>query len=198
MDNPSLTPVEMVALAGAVKDKQLTDAKRSLPDGFAEQVDFSVHITGAIQKGTGSPEATVTRPATVSLMSMVAFCAALRILKITPKRLRVALSQLPPVNLLKPDSELAAVFDEAAAEQASALPPVTSTTPATSGRVQSQITAERLNHAQLTPAPSAPPDREADETELQGVVPDAGVERSGRTPRPAARSMPVLRIMSEE
>ena len=135
---------EMVAIEGAVSGKDLLIAKDALADGETRAVNFTIRITGNIQKGFGTPSATSERPAEVSLCGMTVFCALLRELGIGPKRLKDALYNLPATSELEVDEQLTNVFDVVARKLADALPPVTVTTPGRRGAVKASVSVTRL------------------------------------------------------
>ena len=141
MEDPkpeSLSPVQAVAIAGAIKETQEKAAKATLKNGSTARVDFICRIAGTIQRGAGSPESRSTSPAVVSLDTVPVFCAVLRALKITRRRFANALLAIDPA--VAPDEEFDAVFADAEAKHASQLPNVESVRPASMGIVTSDIT----------------------------------------------------------
>ena len=142
----TFTPVELIAIAGAVKPAALTEAKKTLDEGFSGNVDFTVRITGAVQKGKGTPGTSteVTRVPTVWLRDFPQFLRVLRKLGIGPARLATALSNIE--NQVEPDPELEHAFEVEEAKRAALLPTKKETvsTPGTAGAVQSQVTASRV------------------------------------------------------
>lgn len=137
-----LSPAEQVALAGVVKDKALTDAKRCLQEGSATQVDFTVRIQGSVQKGVGTPAAEFEKEPAVSLRAPAVFFSALRSLGIGATRFQRALQG---VQADAPDdAEFNSVVTAEEQRRAQAMPKVTGKTPAKAGAVQSQVTATRV------------------------------------------------------
>jgi len=146
-----LSAVELVAIAGAVKDAQLTKAKAELADGSAHAVNFRVLFTGSVQKGHRSPAVAaivVERdPDPVFLGTPRHFCELLKVLGIGPKRLREALGAIPS-EVTADHSETIAIFEAEGARRAALLPKVLVSSGGSSGRagaVQSQITAVKLD-----------------------------------------------------
>lgn len=141
-----LSPVELVALAGAVKTAAEAKAKAGLPDGFSEPVDFTVRVQGIVQKGQGTPAAEFEKPPIVNLRGIGVVCAVFRQLGIGPKRLASALAALPPTDHLASsvDAELEGVFAAAESLRAESLPAVKGTTPAKAGSVQTTVTVTRV------------------------------------------------------
>ena len=139
-----LSAAEKVAIEGAVTGKDFLTAKDELADGETLAVDFTVRISGNIQKGFGTPSADSERAAEVSLCSMTVFCAVLRTLGISPRRLKNALHDLPAVSELQVDEQLTNVFDVVARKLSNALPPVKVTTPGRRGPVKATVSVTRL------------------------------------------------------
>ena len=139
-----LTAAEIVALATAIKDKQVTEAKKALPDGSAHSVDLTVRIQGSVQKGTSTPAGTVTIQPAVSLRSPSVMFALLRQLGIGAKRLLSALAVLPATDKLTGDAEFEQIVADEEAKRAQLLPPVTQATAGRNGTVNSQVAATKL------------------------------------------------------
>lgn len=144
MSNPSLSNAEIVALGTAVKEKQLGTAKAALKEGSSETVDFSVRITGSVQKGQGTPGTAYEVKPIVTLDARFPFYALLRQLGIGAKRLKAALAALPPVNQIELDQEFEQLFAEASAAQAAKLPTTHGVSARKAGAVQSQVAVEKL------------------------------------------------------
>ena len=138
-----LSELELIALAGVVKDKQLSELKSHLADGSTGAVDFKVHIVGNVVKGIGTPGGKTEHAATVSLVSLAVFCAVLQCVGVGKARLRRALEEIEPAKV-QVNPELSAVFDEVAAEKAAKLPPVTGWSNGRAGAVQTNVSAERI------------------------------------------------------
>jgi len=137
---PTFSAAELVAIAGLVKEDKVTAAKRSLADGYSASVDFTIHITGAIQKGLSTKPGTFEHDATVELGAPHVF-AALRKMGIGKARFAKALAA---VALDVPfDAEFGEVVNAEQAARAAKLPKVTGTTAGRSGAVQSQVSATR-------------------------------------------------------
>ena len=145
-----LSAAEKVAIEGAVSGKDLLIAKDALADGETLAVDFTIRISGNIQKGFGTPSAESERPAQVSLCSMTVFCALLRELGIGPKRLKDALHNLPATSDLQVDEQLTNVFDVVARKLSNALPPVKVTTPGRRGAVKASVSVIRVHQGTMS------------------------------------------------
>ena len=137
-----LTDLERIAIAGVVKDTQLTSLKSAMKEGTSGHVDFTVHIVGDVQKGIGSPGGATVSKAQVHLATLPIFCAVLKILGVGKDRLRRALEEIEPSKVsISPD--LNSVFDEVALQKAAKLPDVKGWANGRAGAVHSQVTAEK-------------------------------------------------------
>jgi hypothetical protein len=142
-DVSTLTAVQIVALATAIKEKQAGVNKGLLAEGFSENVNFKVRITGNVQKGQSTPGGTYEAPQTVSLSGLTAVCRALRFLGIGPVRLRKALESINPDDL-QVDEELTNVFDSVAQAKSASLPTIKGTSAGQPAKVQTTIKAELI------------------------------------------------------
>ncbi|WP_010581586.1 hypothetical protein [Schlesneria paludicola] len=138
-----LTDLELMAIAGVVKETQLGQLKGAMKEGASGMVDFKVHIRGNVQKGMGSAGGPTSYPATVSLVSLPIFCAVLACLGVGKDRLRRALEEIDP-SKVQVNASLSEVFDKVAAEKAAKLPPVKGWASGRAGSVTSQLSAEKI------------------------------------------------------
>ncbi len=148
-----LTNLQLVAIGGAIKDKELTAAKQGLKVG-SENVDVTVRIVAAITKDAGSFGTCGDGPAAVALLGPGAVTMLLKQLGIGPQRLEEALRELCQETLKAhkcsqlTDAEfgsvetLTKVFATVAAEVAAKLPKVRWSSPGKSGatRVTATVT----------------------------------------------------------
>ncbi len=87
-------PAVLVALAGAVKPKDLAAAKADLPEQSSRSVRFVAEVSGLLTKGTSTPGGEGTKPAAVSLCTAGILLAVLRQLGVGPTRMGKALSDV--------------------------------------------------------------------------------------------------------
>jgi hypothetical protein len=139
----TLSPIQVVALAGAVKDAEHKANKALLTEGTNEKVDFTVRIVGHVQKTFGLPGGPYECPASVSFSTVPAFCRALRFLGIGPDRLERALESIDP-ETVEPDPKLAAVFESVAKSKAAAMPTVKGVSSGTPPKVTSSLSVELI------------------------------------------------------
>lgn len=135
------TAKRLCAIAAAVKPKQLTEAKASLPDGSGHDIDIAVRIRGRLTKGIAEPGTSGDSPASVNLMTPAVVGDVLRRLKVTPGALRKAVRAAAKQDNLKlpqgmANTELLAVFTRVADEIAETLPPVPWSRPGRAGAVR--------------------------------------------------------------
>ena len=139
----TLSPIQVVALAGAVKDVEKASNKGLLPQGTNEKVDFTVRIVGHVQKTFGLPGGPYECTASVSLSTLPAFCRALRVLGIGPDRLERALESIDP-ETIEPDVKLATVFESIEKAKAAAMPTVKGVSSGTPPKVTSSLSVELI------------------------------------------------------
>ena len=111
-----LTPLELVALAGAIKGKDLDAAKASLADNSAGNFDFTVRLQGAITKGQSTVTCVTTRiaePSDVinSLLTLPQVCQLLKSVGIGATRLDRAMAEMVEVKEDVVDAKLSSVFE---------------------------------------------------------------------------------------
>lgn len=141
-----LRPVEVLALAKCIKEKDEKAARAEIPDNSVHNFGFTVYLQGTLTRAGGTAAMTATipaAPAIVSLRTPEAMTALLKQLGIGPKRLAEALTAVGP----KPEAvpELLDVIKEVEAALAKKLPPTPARetiTPAKSGNisVNAQVT----------------------------------------------------------
>lgn len=142
---------ELVAIACAIKEKQLTELKRSLPRGTSIDVEVVARIKGVVQVGVDTPSTSTTRPiAPPHLVNANVVSEVLRRLKVTPPKLRQALrATLKPgptdYTANEPNRELLDVFSEAAAGLVADLPPEPVTIPGRAGAVSVAATVQIID-----------------------------------------------------
>jgi hypothetical protein len=152
MDKTSLSPAQLVAIAGAVKEAALKTAKAALPENHNETVDFTVRIHGSVQKGIGIAATTSTEPMKLSLETFDVFCAVLNELGVGPKKLATALATaMRSPNIIAADPRLMAVFNEVRSAIEAKLPPITKTVKATAAPVTSQVSAIKVGVTSVNP-----------------------------------------------
>lgn len=142
-DKPNLSNLQFVALATAVKDKEFNEARTSVKEGSTHEVDFTVRLTGCIQRLTGTPGGPYSTPASVQLSTLPVFCAVLAKCGIGPDRLRKALESIDPPSV-QVDAKRSKVFDEVAQAKAKILPSVKGFSQGKSGVLQTTIAVELL------------------------------------------------------
>lgn len=137
---------EKVAIAGAVRAKELTAAKREFREGETASVDVTVHVAGQVQKGLG-------RADQCRLGSVAVFAAVLGRLGIGAKRLRRALQEIcdeclqenptnPTHGLTDENRSVQAVFDEVAKTVTDQVEP--ENRPRRSGSVSTEVELTRV------------------------------------------------------
>jgi len=89
-----LSPAEMIAVAGGLNGKTITELKQSMPDDSAQTVDVTVRVSGTVTKGTSKPASETEGPATVDFFAPAVVLDIFNRLGIGPARLRDTLSQL--------------------------------------------------------------------------------------------------------
>lgn len=133
---------QKIALACLIKPKELTAAKQMLRDGYLETVEFTAHVKAVVSKGSSSPGASGTRPASVELFTRGVVSEVFRRLKISPARLRQVLQWVAKRGwgleyaAESDNSELLKVFDEVGASIAAELPEIPWTSPGRAGDVK--------------------------------------------------------------
>jgi hypothetical protein len=153
-----LSPVQLCALGGAVKSKQLTDAKASLAEGSTHAVDFVARIRGNVTKAISEPPSTGTAPAQADLFQRGVMLDLLRRLKVTPQQVRTALraatkpieesGQLSTLGQGVIAQDLAAAIEQVQEELSGRLPAQPWNRPGRAGAVTSQITVDPLSDEQ--------------------------------------------------
>jgi hypothetical protein len=139
----TLSPHQIAALSGSVKDAQYNEARNSIAEGSTTSVDFTVRVFGSVLRETGTPGGNYERNAQVTLATVPVCCAILRSLGIGPARLRKALESLEP-SAITIDAEFSKIFDEVAAKKASLLPKVKQFAPGKSGTVRTNVNYELI------------------------------------------------------
>jgi hypothetical protein len=140
--NDELSPIQLYALAAAIKPKAFEAARLLIPENSATTFSFDVRITGSLTRGAGTPSATGSIAPSVNLATPAVFFAVLNELGIGPKRLQEALEAVADSN--KPQPQLCAVFDQVAAAKVKKLPRVTTFCPGRSGAINVQATVTKL------------------------------------------------------
>lgn len=129
---PELTVAEKAALIVAIKAKDATIVKQSLPTG-SHPVDFTVRLSGVVQRGVDAPSSTGETAATVDLTSPAVMFELLRRLGVDPKEVRRKLVAMLKKTVadkaasfgahsVPAESEYAEVFKDVAAKTAEKLP----------------------------------------------------------------------------
>lgn len=122
---------EKVAIAGAIKESELTGLKRSLPEGESIAVEVVARVKGVVQIGKSIPGSSGTRGATpVNLLTPDIITETLRRLKVSPAKLRQVLKAIAKAGHDKSyltnddNAAIATVFRDAQDKITSELPPV--------------------------------------------------------------------------
>lgn len=139
--------LQLVAIAGAVKEAELAAAKRLLSEGKSHEIDITARFRGVVSKGLGVPASSGSRPATVELYTNHVLFHVFEALGVEPtaaslgKLLRAAAKKKKPAAST---AEYQRVFDEVAQALAAKLPAVKFKSPGRSGAVHSDIQVEVL------------------------------------------------------
>ncbi|MEM1213703.1 MAG: hypothetical protein AAGI68_15555 [Planctomycetota bacterium] len=132
--------IREAAIAGVVAPKDVTAAKRGLPQGQTFQVEETILIRGVMVKGIDTPEAEGTKPAEVDPFQAHVVAEVLRRLKVTPAQLRrairAALKQHDEPGAIKPEgAALRQVIEDEACSLAASMPQVPLSKPSRAGSV---------------------------------------------------------------
>ena len=142
-DKPNLSDVQLVALATAVNDKEFNEARSGVKEGSTHNIDFTVRLTGCVQRLTGTPGGPYSTPASVQLSTLPVFCAVLAHCGIGVDRLRKALESIDS-SKVQVDAKRSKVFDEVAQAKSATLPPVKGFSSGKYGVLQTTIAVELL------------------------------------------------------
>ena len=140
-----LTPWQIAALSGAIKETSEKAAKAAIPDSGFNQVDFTVRIVGSVQKGISCPSSSVNERQSVSFYSEAAVHHLLRALGIGQLRLAAALDVIGNPMQLVADAELGKVFNDTATRISAGLPLVPVSISGRAGSVTATVSVQLLD-----------------------------------------------------
>lgn len=90
--------LQLVTIGGAIKEAELTKAKRSLPAGTSYEVEVTVKIKAIVQIGQPTPASTYPISPSCNLGTREVFAEVLRRLDVTPAKLKSMLRAIVKGN----------------------------------------------------------------------------------------------------
>lgn len=142
--------LRIVAVGAAVKDAELTAAKRALPAGTSHEVEVTHKIRATVQVGQPTPASTYTIQPACHLRHAAIFVEVLRRLDVTPRQLKEKLRAIVRAGVDRDydaapgNQELINAFNQVESEAAGTMTPGIGRSPGRAAPVSVQVISQEI------------------------------------------------------